>query len=420
MNIDKEKKDLIEKILREIAEDIIERFDKKELEKDIGLLSGKTGISLFMFYNSKYLKCEKYKKYAQLILEDVFNDINEGCLFPTYCSGIAGVSWAIIHLVEQGFIEKENLIVLKEFDEYLNKAMRGYISRCDFDFLHGATGIAYYFTRRKCYNTEVNKFLKYYKDNIENYALHVEDKNISKILMNITTKEERRSNVYNLSMSHGVSSVIIILTEIFKVFKNEKMISDNILNFCYGLCNYIINCKNKNLPFNNALYPSYMDINDNIHKNIRASRLSWCYGDLGNAFALYNTYIIDKNASLSMKYLEESKIIFDNLRNRKELDSQMIYDAGVCHGASGILLMLNVAKKKFIIQESLANELLLYWLNVVIKMYLNINSIKGFYKFYDGQFIYDNSILGGTTSVGISLLNCIDNQSSSLREIYLL
>ena len=284
MDIDKETKALIEKILHEIAEDIIERFDKKELKEDIGLLSGKAGISLFMFYNARYFKSEKYEEYAQKILEDVFNDINSGKVFPTYCSGIAGVCWAIIHLVEEGFIEKENLEVLDDFDFYLERAMKTYIENNDYDFLHGATGIANYFTKRAEKKKEIIPFLEYYAQKLSDYAIFDEENKTAKIISTVLDENEKPKEVYNLSMSHGMSSIIIILCKIH----NLKISINKCFRLIEGLTNYIIFNRSKIKSINNSLYPSIIQLENNTNKVSKGSRLGWCYGDIGNGFAILN------------------------------------------------------------------------------------------------------------------------------------
>ena len=60
----------------------------KEL-KDLGLLSGMSGIVLFKFYYSKLLDDDSLAEEGLSILTECINKINEGYNYPTFCSGLA-------------------------------------------------------------------------------------------------------------------------------------------------------------------------------------------------------------------------------------------------------------------------------------------------------------------------------------------
>lgn len=411
MDIDKETKDLIEKILHEIAEDIIERFDKKELKEDIGLLSGKAGISLFMFYNARYFKSEKYEEYAQKILEDVFNDINNGNLIPTYCSGLAGVCWTVNHLVEEKFIDKDNLQVLDEFDEYLYKAMQGYIERNDFDFLHGATGIAFYFTKRADKDKNFVEYLKYYVQKLKDYAIFDEEEKTAKIISIRLDENNNTNQVYNLSMSHGMSSIIIILCKIHDLMEDKS----DCLELIEGMTNYIISHRNFNETNNNSLYPSAVCVDGSVDKKSKTSRLGWCYGDIGNGIAFYNSSeLINEN---TLMYKSKANEIFLNLFNRQDPVIQSINDTGLCHGSSGLVcvfrsLLYNNFDKKY---EKLHN----YWLDLTLN-YFKRKDLEGFFRYVDNSYVYESSFLNGITGVGMTLVEAVSMSQVSFREILLI
>lgn len=65
----------------------------------------------------------------------------------TYCNGLAGIGIGLILLNEKDFIELE-AEALNNFDAYLSRAMASFTAQGNFDLLHGATGIALYFTKR--------------------------------------------------------------------------------------------------------------------------------------------------------------------------------------------------------------------------------------------------------------------------------
>jgi len=407
--MDKETKDLIEKILHEIAEDIIERFNKKELKDDIGLLSGKAGITIFMYYNARYFKNERYEEYAQQILEDVFNDINNGNLFPTYCSGIAGICWAVNHLVEEEFIDKDNLHVLDEFDEYLYKAMQRCIERDDFDFLHGATGIVFYFTKRAEKNKNVIKYLEHYVQKLNDYAIFDEEKQTAKIVSTVLDENEQPKKIYNLSMSHGMSSIIIILCKIYALIEDQ---SD-----CYklieGMTNYLSSCEKPMNPVTYSIYPSYVEVDGN--KNDTYGRLAWCYGDLNQGYAFLAASEILKADELC----EKAKQVFLQLNKRKDKLVQLVRDAGICHGASGIALIASNLKSRY--NNSLFIDIRKHWIRIVLEFYNNANGIDGFKMAAKEGFKYDSCLLSGTVGIGLCLYQiCLDAFFNFLEEAFLI
>jgi len=407
--LDKDKKSLIEKILHEIAEDIIVRFEKGELGNNIGLLSGKSGVSLFMFYASRYFNNERYEKYAQLILEGTFKDINEGSLFPTYCTGLAGVGWAINHLVENGFIGDNNLSLLVDFDEYLDKIMDGYARSNNFDFLHGATGIAFYFTKRANSNPKVKDYLYDYVQKLKTYAIFDEVNKTAKIISTILDENEKPKEVYNLSLSHGMSSIIIILCKVAGITDGNA----DCIELIKGFSNYIIS--NETIPdkVTFSRYPSCVEL-ININPKT-SSRLSWCYGDIGNGFAFLNAYKIlcDEN------YIVKAKDVFDSLETRNDVGKQLIRDSGVCHGSAGINVICKNLKRFH--NQNIYDELIEHWLGITLSFYKSKNySLEGFSMFTTKGYEYELGILNGTSGVGLSFLSNLNENYLNWTEMLLI
>ena len=408
--MEKETKDLIEKILHEIAEDIIDRFEKGELKNKIGLLSGKAGISLFMFYNGRYFKNDRYEKYAKHILEDVFKDINNDSLLPTFCNGLAGVGWAVNHLVENGFIEKESLEVLNDFDSYLYNSMNAYSRSGNFDFLHGATGIAFYFTKRIKKNENVSSNLNEYVEELKVHTIFDEENNSAKIVSTVLDENENPKKVYNLSLSHGMSSIIIILCKITGISPNHK---NNCLSLIERFSNYIIENKNKTRDDKLSFFPSYIEIDGTVKKE--RSRLAWCYGDIGNGFAFLNAYKLIKNET----YKENFKEIFDSLSVRKDAKDQLINDSGICHGSSGINVICHVLN--YIFKLEIPGSLVDHWQEVTLSYYSNKgNDLEGFSMYTKEGYEYELGVLNGTTGVGLSFLANLDYNNLNWTDMLLI
>lgn len=406
--MEKNKKDIIEKILHEIAEDLIEKFEKKELEKAIGLLAGRSGVALFMFYSGHYFNNERYTNYAHRVLEEVFKDINEGSILSTFCSGLAGVGWLLHHLVEKGYLEDENLEVLEHFDNYLYNQMVLFINNENYDFLHGASGIAYYFTFRTDNNLKAAGFLEYYVDRLKDYVIEDKEKDTLKMISTINDKDENLVKVYNLSISHGMSSILIILTRISELIEDKSKCMDLIK----GISNYIKSCELPMDPSLHSVYPNYIEIEGN--KIGSYGRLAWCYGDLCVGFGLQHAGNLLKNDLLKSK----AKEIFYELENRKDIEKQLVKDTGICHGTAGITVMCRNLWYNY--NDPIFNSLSNYWLNATLRFYKMKNGITGFSSILHDETKLEFGVLTGISGVGMMLISNLTNEEKHLKEILLL
>jgi lantibiotic modifying enzyme len=130
-----------EQMVSEIAEAII-TIPVTDINS-IGLMSGRTGIALFLFYAASYFSRKSYYDQAEKLLESVFDEINNGRVYHSFAGGLAGIGWTIVHLNENNFINVDDPVC--ELDDYLNHIMVKEIEKGNYDYLHGALGIALYF-----------------------------------------------------------------------------------------------------------------------------------------------------------------------------------------------------------------------------------------------------------------------------------
>ncbi len=403
-----ETKTLIEKILREIADDLIERYEKNELEADIGLFSGKTGISLFLFYYSRYMKEERYEEYAQRLLESVFDDINSGNLMPTYCSGLAGVGWTVDHLVEEGFIDEGNLKVLSDMDSYLINLLLNYLDRNDFDFLHGATGIAYYLRRRAPKNSEVKEALDQYVRKLHDYAIFDDERKTAKIISVVMDeKEVPTKKVYNIGLAHGMASIIIVLCKLYNVVEERT----KCLKLIEGMSNYMLLCEKVQNPVTFSRYPTYIEVDGN--KNDSYGRLAWCYGDLNQGYCFLEASEVLQRENLRYKAIE----VFYDLEKRKDIKKQTIRDTGLCHGSSGLVVICSNLLSRT--GESIFEELIDYWIRITIEFYKNASGLDGFKMATKDSYDFETSLLNGTAGVGLMFLSS-QGMKTGIEEILLI
>jgi lantibiotic biosynthesis protein len=390
---------LIEKKIDEIYELLKER---KGFSKNIGVLTGDSGIALFLFYYSQKQKNNTASDLAYSHIEECFKKINNNYQTPTYCSGIVGFFWCLEKLNENNFIHSDNDKLLAEFDDFFFNQMIHDIKNNNYDFLHGGLGYAFYFLKR--YNNTKSIDLKNkYKKNLMTVVDEIEKvsiKNNNEIMWSSSIKSTDNKIVYNLSLSHGMSSIINFLSRFPNLKENKKQI-DKLLN---GSINFVL--KFYNDKSNESCFPDFIPVikkNADIKYN---SRLAWCYGDLGIALSLYKAGSYLKNPEIIKKSIE----IFEKTSYRRLYESH-VKDAGVCHGAFGIAL---IYKKIYSETNNIKfKESYKFWINEGLKMDFHKDGYAGYKKWVGGKGIWENeaSILEGISGIGMTLLELEGNNN---------
>ncbi|MDR0574428.1 MAG: hypothetical protein LBG96_10445 [Tannerella sp.] len=74
-----------------------------------GVLSGISGLALFMFYYSRFTGIAKYAYYGIFALKKAIDMIDAGYSYHTYCIGITGLAWVCEHLVRHKFLEQSDI-----------------------------------------------------------------------------------------------------------------------------------------------------------------------------------------------------------------------------------------------------------------------------------------------------------------------
>ena len=129
---------------------------------------------------------------------------------------------------------------------------------------------------------------------------------------------------YNISLSHGMSSIAAFLIQLFKL----NFAKDRTVNLLTGTVNYILD----QITYSKESLSYFPVFSKESSPGNRNSRLGWCYGDLGIAHILWQAAIVLKNKELenvSMQILRYNT-------NRRDLKENAIKDAGLCHGSAGV------------------------------------------------------------------------------------
>jgi len=384
------KKEILKKI-HEIGQYLILYEDKNS----ISLFKGNIGISLFLFYYSQFCGDDKFYNKAQKLIEKSFEIVQNGVNYQTFAGGLAGLGWFIEHLSQNNFLEVDTNEIIGDLDDFLYKYMLDEIKKGKYDYLHKAGGIALYFLLRKT-NPKSKKYLEEYVDCL---AEHSEvDQTSIKWKSEIIVADKEPIKGFNLSLSHGMSSIIGILSKILKRGINKDK-TDKLLR---GAIDYILS---NQFDIKNSL--SYFPNSISLHGDKgAASRLAWCYGDLGISVALWNA-----SKALNSKELEQKSIeILLHSTKRKDLIENNIIGTGLCHGTAGIghifnRMFINARNKEF-------KEAAEYWFKKTLKLAKFEDGLAGYKTWRTeklGGWTNDYSFLEGISGIGLAMISYVSD-----------
>ena len=137
-------------------------------------------------------------------------------------------------------------------------------------------------------------------------------------------------------------------------------------------------------------------------KPIYKSRLAWCYGDIGISIALRNIANVNMDDKLMAFSQSIAKFAAEKRINPND---NMVYDAGICHGAAGISQYFKSIYNRT--KENIYNDAYQHWRNITLDMPIHINGLLQFPKCdcTKQTMITCDSILEGNAGCGLMLLN---------------
>lgn len=355
---------------------------------NMGLIGGDISLGIFLSYCDRfYHRDPQDNEVLGHILTGVFGAINSGNVTPTFSNGLAGVSWGIRHLVSEGFIEVD------DYDEevllrYTREKTISFSRAGKFDFLHGSLGMVYSLLRHDVYTAaDLGNF-------IELLAGAGTSQN-GKICWSSTVHfGPQSSEVINLGLAHGIPATVSVLSR----FYSEKLRSPLLEDLVVRSVNYILSSKNKPEKKCISLYPGYID-DAGQGEN---SRMGWCYGDLGIAFSL-----LQAGRSMGREdWIEESMRIADHAAQRRDMDTNMVYDASLCHGTAGQAHMFNRFYQAT--RRESCREAAVYWAGKTLQMAQHDDGFGGYKSFYYNEGYKNNiGVLDGSAGIGLSLISLV-------------
>jgi lantibiotic modifying enzyme len=359
---------------------------------DIGLYTGKTGRALFYSYLSKHLNTSDYNEQIEQLLVSVFEEINAGNIAPTFCSGLAGVIWTLNHLKNTNLLDIED--TFEGIQEILKEAASTHFNHANFDFMHGSDGIIFCLLEM---NWADESLISRWLEQLYKHS----EKSENGFVWETKLSEKNNKRIFNLGLSHGISSKIIVLAKTLECYPLNTLAKE----LLEGCVNYLIKAKNQDTTI--SYFPSYIDTdNTGLHH-----RLAWCYGDLGNAIALWQAGTIQKN-EFWKGIAVDIMLLASKRKNSKDGN---IVDAGFCHGTAGIAHFFN----RFYLEtgRNEFKEASQYWLTETMAYGTGPDGIAGFKKYTTEpgkEHIEEPGFLEGAAGIAMVLLGLLNTTKESI------
>ena len=369
---------------------IMEALMNYNLSTDLSLYTGSSGVIFSLMHQARTFNNSQYYNKAFELLEASIQGLYNTSIPNSFAGGITGFAWLLNYLIKYDLIETDSEEMLQDIDSQLKNylASLDFETRHDLDFLHGLQGIAFYFLSRENNENVLDLILTH----IEKQAIPEPDGSIKWIF----TNRLFNTSSYNLSLSHGIASIIALLLR----FMDNGVHMDRVKSIMDGAIKYLLKFKQDH-EFHFSFFPNVVSLENGKTTHVPSqSRLAWCYGDLGIAYQLYDAGQVTKNQPLIDFSLE---VLLHSAGRRNQSDHQVM-DAGLCHGAAGnVLLFKRIFEKT---SNDRFREAAEFWLNQTLNYAKFTEGLAG-YRLYDGTSrsyrSADHSFLEGIGGIAMVL-----------------
>ena len=362
------------------------------------LLSGKSGIALFLMHYARMANDSDAKELANRYLDELLVNADRISDF-SLGSGLLGVNWLFQHLSENNLIDYE--IDLSEINELSETMVEKYKARDNYDAFFGVIGIGNFYLSQKQISEAGVRIISSVVDALQ--AISKEDEKGIYWNNYFSVKRTNPDQIArDFGLAHGIPSIIVFLVRVYKRGIHHKDLKNTIEKSTLWLLS-------KEGNYGLGRFP-----NKTIDSEIKGlNRVAWCYGDLSIGIAVQQAADVCQNQLLQSKATE----ILLRCAKRELADSAVFHflnenyvDAGFCHGSVGNAYIFWRLWKKY--GHSYFFDSYEYWLELTFK-YLSDRPLGGYAKLLlDEEFPQCELITGlldGPAGIGLCYISLLEN-----------
>lgn len=307
------------------------------------LYSGRAGLAMYFFQRYLTSKDVAHGKIAVKTLESCINVLSEQD-FRLSIDDSVGVFWLLSRLNSMRLVHFAPKFI-PTLNDVVYNAVSSRLANSNHDFFYGAHGLLLYLL--DCNFFRNRNLLPDIIDIYRNTAVVTS----SGIHWNISGKGQSavhgKNERVDLGISHGVSSTVYVLCQLFKRTDGSKEVAELLLS----LVDWLLSHKNPDSEM--SCFPTYTASESTY------SRLAWCYGDLSTALVIM---IVAKSLG-DNRLRDEGRCIVRKTFKRLSEGDTGILDPSFCHGAFGVAYLY---KRCFEIDSTIRKECILqmeFWMH---------------------------------------------------------
>jgi lantibiotic modifying enzyme len=350
-----------------------------------GVAQGAAGNALLFAQLHRTFPRHGYDEASERELSRAIEAIGSRRLDPSLYAGFSGVGWAVLSLDPRA----AERIDFEDLDAAVRMAVHPRRRAASFDLVNGLAGLGVYLLARlpdpsarlvlesliaelgsRSQLTSVgNRWLSLPEGGSPAFATDCPD------------------GWYDLGMAHGVAGVIAFLAAARVALADSP--AGELVD---GAVRWLLSVRQDRSS--GSLFPYVVGVRE--RQASRKSRVAWCYGDLGIAWALWAS-VRHRGDMLARDALDMARLAM-----ARPLEDTGVMDAGICHGASGLAhLLMRLG------QESEATDLLVaarFWCRKAMQMAGDPEDLAAFVCEINGRRERDTSLLTGAGGVALVLL----------------
>ena len=388
--------------VHEIARILADNMEIPDIKSSgIGLYTGKFGPLMFFAHYVKRFPEEAFQPTLDRYLEACCDDLcNEVIYIYTFCSGLAGAMSSVRLMNRLSLIDLDISEVEAQYRTPMLRYMALFLTRRpgNFDFMHGAMGIALHFKDDPEFIENAVKWLSENANRDDGFTKW-------KSVLN-----DKGQIGYNIALSHGMSGIVLVLCRLY----NAGVMQHEIEELVAGTIGYILSQEIDRSKYGSCFPSQSLENGDAIHR----SRLGWCYGDLGVAAALWQAGKTFGRQNWKDKAMDV--MLFTT--QRRDLKANSIADAGLCHGGAGVAMMF-----KYMYDETGDErfaETANYWADATLDLATHEDGPARYKRFtleVTPPWKPSYTLLEGIAGIGLGLLSTLDmERKSEWTELFLL
>ncbi len=354
----------------------------------------KAGIALFLAYLTKSFPSQTNQSLVLDWLDQSIDILATQTLTEQLYGGFTEVAWVAEHIQNLGIGVESDADLNEEIDQVLFE----YLSQPDwyktYDLIGGLVGLGVYVLERGSRPVAL-ECLDLILDHLEGLA-EVSPQGITWFttpsMLSANQQKLYPQGYYNLGVAHGVPGVIGLLGQICQSgheVKRAKRLLDGAVEWMLA---------QKLADQSKSIFPGWMIPGEPP----TPTRVAWCYGDLGIAAALL---LAARSVGESAWEHQAIEIVLQTAN--RTYDQSGVIDAGLCHGAAGLVHLLNRMYQAT--GNTRLKQAACQWVEYTLRLRQPGEGIGGYFAYLpteNGGFgtIPDPTFLTGASGIGLALL----------------